>query len=747
MYQKKKTPWGILLMLLLALEILSYYAGGLFKVEGVTVFNYQDKFYKILTHPFRNYWNTTTIAVMAVGFVIWLMAVSYFITYFRNYHFGIEQGTAQWADLKEMSKRLKDAREERNTYLSENIAVGFDALSNMNILVDGGSGTYKSTSVVVPNILKAYCTNVILDIKGDLLKKHGNYLRQKRVAVKSLNFKNPLESDRFNPFRYIHSSADLVSLITTIQSAVKPPDAFRGDPFWDDGVGLYLQSLFFYEWLEAKDQKRTASMNNILKLVSWETIKIDEEGTTKLQRAMNDLAVLYGDDYPPVRDYRKLKEGATETVRSIIIMVNAQLRLFELPEIKRIFEDDDIDIPSLGLGIDGNPNKKTALFLVLPSRDPTYNLFINIFYQLLFRVLCNLADNECENGALPIHVRLWGDELYAGPRPQDLEVLVGEIRSRNISVVAMLQDLAQIKALFTNEKWEIFTGNCAVMMYLGSGPTAHSTHEWISNMLNKTTIDTRTEHISSGTYGNNSLQTSKGGISLMTPDQVRNMKRDECILFIEGCNPVLDKKNIPWKTRNREWLESEKLRGNGYRHPVRVVYNEKTRTYKTILSESRIEFLDKRDLAFYQEASKTDDSIKVFNIDETDFLYLNWNEVPKPTEEEVAEIFRECVVRRDTSEMKKPEDVIAYEKAQQKETVPNFGTGKEERWNLTGTIAECLKRYAGQLSLAEQKEIVAGLEEGLSEKQVKKYFALHDAQKMSQYRRAYAFTNSRLNAK
>ena len=153
---------------------------------------------------------------------------------------------------------------------------------------------------------------------------------------------------------------------------------------------------------------------------------------------MQELQERYGEDYPPVRDYRKLKEGASETVRSIVIMVNAQLRLFEIPEIKRVFEGtDDIDIPSLGLGVDGNPEKKTALFLVMPSGDSSYNLFINMFYTQLFTVLKRIADNR-RDGQLPIHVRLWADEYYAGPKPLNCETLLGEIRSRNMSIVPIL---------------------------------------------------------------------------------------------------------------------------------------------------------------------------------------------------------------------------------------------------------------------------------------------------------------------
>lgn len=734
MLQKNKTPWGALVFVLLLFEVMAYYLSGMCILQDVTILNWQEKLGEILTHPFYNYFNPKTPAFLALALILWIMAVSYFLTYYRDFHFATEQGTAEWGDLKKISKKMRAP--DGNTYLSHNIAYGPEALSNMNFLIIGNSGAYKSTSVVGVNILKALFTNVILDIKGDFLRKYGNYLLSKGVAVKVLNFKKPLESDRYNPFRYVYSDADLVSLITLIQESVKRPDEFRGDPFWDDGVGLYLQAIFYYEWLEAQEQGRKATMNNILKLVNWETQKIDEDGTTKLKQAMDALERIYGKDYPPVRDYRKLKEGATETVRSIIIMVNAQFRLFELPEIKRIFSDDDIDIPSLGLGIDGNPQKKTALFLVLPSQDNSYNLFINIFYAQLFRVLCNIADNECPGGALPIHVRLFADEFYSGPKPQNCESLMGEIRARNLSIVPALQDIAQMKALFRDEKWEIFTGNCAAMIYLGSGPTAHTTHQWISDLCSKATIESRTEHISSGTHGNNSLQTSRAGVQLITPDAVQRLDPEKCIIFLEKENPVIDDKNLPWKYKIPEWIEAKKM--PKYTHPVRVVYNPKTREYQTIITKSKIQFLTPQELRFYAEAEKSDPSIKIFNIDETDFLYLNWNVDPKPSMEELEEIFRFArKTEQEISEMEIPDDVPKFGTSETEQTdIP-----KNDTWDLSGTIMDCLERYALSLTNEEIDEIVKGIEDGLTDRQIKSYFALHDAGRMSQYRRAYKSAN------
>ncbi|MBR0341628.1 MAG: type IV secretory system conjugative DNA transfer family protein [Oscillospiraceae bacterium] len=697
--------------------------------------NYGEKLVYIFLHPFHIWWNDKTLMVMGTACILWLMGVSWFLTYYRDYHFGKEHGTAAWGEIRAMQKKLADPDPMRNTIISKNISIGFDALSNMNLLIIGGSGSGKTSGIVIPNILLANCTNVILDIKGDLIKKYGNYLKQNGVVVKSLNLKNPLESDRFNPFLYIKNYSDLIGLITNIQNSVTPPDAQKGDPFWQDGVGLYMQSMFEYEWLESRREGRKASMNNILKLVNMESrkVKVRNEDTeeieeiTELQKLMNDLERERGADYPPVRDYRKLKEGAAETVRSIIIMVNAELRLCELPEIRRIFEDDDLDLPSLGLGV-GKAKKKTALFLVMRSGDTSYNLFINILYTLMFRILRDLADNECPGGKLPIHVRLFADEYYAGPKPADSEMLLGEIRSRNISMVPILQDISQLKTLFPQDKWEIFSSNCAAVAYLGSGPTAYSTHKWMSDMLGDMTIDTRSESISTGKTGGGNLQNSKAGMKLMTPEQVREMPNRDCILMIEGMRPVYDRKNRPFNTS--VWKEAEALAGKyGYTHPVRVIHDKEKDVYKTVDCEEKILMIDKEEEEFYRNAAKTDKTIHIFDMNEEEFLYLNWDEQKPPTIEELQAMIRDSR-KRDVSAMEEPEDVKKAEESSEKPK-------EEEAWDLSGSLTDCLTRYAGKLPEEKLKVILKSMGEGLSEDQIKRLFLLKDPEEMEMYRSIY----------
>ncbi|WP_334104141.1 VirD4-like conjugal transfer protein, CD1115 family [Muricomes intestini] len=740
MIQRKRTPWGVLLSVLVFLCVLAYFLCGLFLLSGVNLTNFQDKLLYILLHPFQNWWNDKTVGFIGVAFLIWVMFVAWYLDNNRNYQSGKEKGTEEWGNVKKLSKTLRDKDEMKNMYLSQNIAISNSLLSNQNMLVIGGSGSYKTTSVLTPNILMASCTNVILDIKGDLLRKHGKYLIKHGVTVKSLNFINPEESDRYNPFAYVARETDLIKLITNTQLSVKPPDAMKGDPFWDDGVALYLQAMFYYEWLQAKDEGRKACFNNILVLVNMESKHVDEEGTTALQQEMNRLAAIKGDDYPPVRDYRKLKEGASETVRSIVIMVNAMLRLCETASIKRILSDDDLDIKSLGLGINGNPDKKTALFLVMPDNDESFNFFISMFYTQLFDVLLYTADHEC-HGELPIHVRLWADEFYAGPKPNNTEKLMGTIRSRNMSIVPILQSVSQIKAIFPQDKWEIFMENCAAAIYLGSGPMAHSTHKYISDLLGDMTIDTRNDNRQLGMQGQTSLNNGRDGRTLMTPAEVKRMSRKDCILFIEGQYPIYDQKALPFRTQR--WIESAALAlPFGYKHPVRVIYNENTMTYRTLKTKKTIQFLDKREVQFFKEAEKTDSTIRVFEMDEEDFLYLNWRKKPPLSEEEVTEIFQQAKAEKNNDEQQEeelPEDVKLL--GDQK-NVPDSGTEVQTQWDLSGSVFQCIKRYAVQLSEAQLNEILVGLESGLSEKQIKSYFCL-PAEKMNQYRRAYMFSSSK----
>lgn len=737
MITRRKTPWGVFLLILLIAGVVSYYISGLYKIPDVSLTNLEESLLYIAKHPLENWWNEKSITCIGIGFLGWIMFVGWYMFNYRNFQYDKEQGSEDWGDAKRINKELKGNNPKNVRILSENVSVSKeeDILSNNNMIVVAASGRYKTTAMVETNLATLSASYVMLDVKGATQRKMGNYFLKHGYDVRSFNLKEPWLSDRYNPFKYLERESDLIRLITNLQAAVKKPNTMQSDPFWDDGVRLYLQAVFYAEWLEASEQNRFGNMNNILKLVNMESKKLPDGNTTELQFYMDTLAKRKGDDYPPVRDYRKLKEGATETVRSIVIMVNAMLSLCETADIKRIFSDDDINIRDIGTGVDGNPNRKVVLFLVLPDNDKSFNFIINMFYTQLFDILMRLSDDEIK-APLPVPVEVWADEFYAGPKPADPDALMGVIRSRNISLIPILQSIAQLQTLYKDNQWKIMFDNASVFAFFGAAPGAYDTHKYISDLLGEMTIDTLSDGINTGRNSSGNKNFGKKSRLLMTPGEVKRMRRKDCILFIECEAPIYDRKYLPFKTP----LYKEFKQLGSYEHQVKAVYNKDTMQYRTITNNDKIQILSQDDAKFYREASKDDKRIKVYEVDEKEMLYLNWHKQPEPSEDEIANLFQKEIAKtsKDKSAMDVPYDVKLLRGDKEPAVNEMANINDKKTWNLSGSIYDCIKRYASQLTDAELNEILSGIEAGLSDKEIKSYFCL-PANKMEQYRRAYAF--------
>ena len=275
-YEKKKQPWALFIGLLVGLLILAYYVSGMFLYDGLTLQNAGDVLADVLAHPFRNYINDATIKCLLVAGVVWMLILAQYMTYNRNFQTGKEYGTGEWLDVRQANKALMDTRNDNNRILSQNLKVGVNRLSNYNMLVIGSSGSFKTTSIMHQNLLQFGAAYVVLDVKGDTQRSLGNAFKQAGYTIKSLNFKEPEKSDRYNPCAYIENENDLIRVVKALQSSVRPPTQATGaDPFWDDGVRLYLQCLFYYEWLEAREHHRTPQMNNVIRLVNLENQKTE----------------------------------------------------------------------------------------------------------------------------------------------------------------------------------------------------------------------------------------------------------------------------------------------------------------------------------------------------------------------------------------------------------------------------------------------------------------------------------------
>lgn len=755
-YQKKEMPYGTFFLLLIILCVIGYFLSGLCKIPGVTLENLESSLKYVFMHPLSN-WNEKTPAFIGLAFCIWLIMICYYMYYYRNFQTNIEHGAEDWLDAKTACKELQDKEPKNNRILTQNLQISLEGgLSNNNALVVGSSGSFKTTSLMHQNLLQFGSSYVVLDVKGDTQRKLSNRMKKAGYTIKSLNFKVPEKSDRYNPFVYIEREDDLLRVVKALHDACRPPSQGNtADPFWDDGLNLYLQCLFYYAWLDGRENGRVGTMNDILALANLENQKtIDpdtEEEISELQKLMEAKAEKYGVDYPPVRDYRKLKEGAPDTVRSIVIMVNGMLAIAETAEVKRIFSDNDINIRELGTGVGGDPNKKMVLFLVIPDNNNVYNPFVSMFYTQMFDVLIRLSDDELK-APLPVRVEVHMDEFYAGAKPADPDVLLGVIRSRNISMIPYLQSISQIKTLFKDDKWETIMDNVATVVYLGSGPLAESTHKYMSEALGKATIDSRSDNVHMGHNGNSGLNFSRTGRELMTPAEVKRMPPTEAIVFLESRPPIYDTKAIPFDKKGYGYQAPEFLKKRykealdlgDYDHPVYTVYDPEHFHYITVNREEKLQVLtDEKEIQTYQEAAKRDPNIYTYNIEEKDLLYLSWGETIY-SQEEVEQILKQAM----EAEKRNLEDIrgLVVLQDMKEADVPNFGTQRQEAdkstWNGNASLNRLLADHWEELSLPEQEEFCLAIDAGLTEEQLRHVLFL-SLEEMAIWRRAYVVENRR----
>ena len=640
MLKNRKISYKVYLILLAVVMLFSLFFAGIFSYEDTNIFNIPDKLTELAGHfwQFNRYFNAYTIQCLGWGFLVWIFLCYVIMDKMRNWQSHIAYGSEDWGDAEDVTKRRANKDESCNRIISKNLRIdtqGADKASNNNMVVVASSGKFKTTSVVVPNILAGGANKIVLDVKGDLLRNYGLYLKEKGYTIRCLNLKYPNLSDRYNPFAYIETEEDIIKLIANIQKSLTPPDAMKGEPFWDEGVALYLQSVFFYEWWYAKKEGRTGTFNNVLKLVNDEakkdTSKPVEKGKqppTLLQIKMDQLAEEDSPDNPAVRDYRKLKDGAAETVRSIIIITNAKLKLCETKALKRIFEDDDMHLTEYATGVGGTldkPNKnKLITFLCVDDSDQSYNFVCSMLYSQALTILMRMADNDL-GGSLPIALELWLDEFYAGARPADCAQLMGVIRSRNISMIPILQSVSQLKDLYQGEKAEIIHDNCPIFWFGGCGQGAIETQKAISELLGKATVDIASD----GSNGNNkSTNYQKTGRELMTPAEIKNMDKHYCIVFLEDERPIYDRKSLPWEDNplyKQAMQLNEESGVGGYIVEPKSMVDPHTGEYVTIQNYINIE-----------ETDELPEGVTPIDIYDDKFLHMNFAS-KEPSDDEVNE--------------------------------------------------------------------------------------------------------------
>jgi type IV secretion system protein VirD4 len=461
------------------------------------------------------------------------LGIGIFLSSRRNYRRGEEHGSAKWGNARAVNKKYRAGKPEENKLFTQNVRMGLDGRKhrrNLNTVVVGGSGAGKTRFYAKPNLCQANTSFVVLDPKGELLRDTGYLLTQKGYDVRVLDLLNMEKSHCYNPFVYLRDDNDVQRLVTNLFKSTTPKGSQSNDPFWDTAASMLLLSLIFYLKYEAPPSEQNFPM--VMEMLRAADVREDmDEYTSPLDELFERLE-MRDPEHIAVKYYKDYHSGSAKTLKSIQITLAARLEKFNLSSLAALTAADELDLPSLG-------EKKAALFALIPDNDTSFNFLVSILYTQLFQQLFYLADHKY-GGSLPVPVHFLMDEFSNVSLPDDFSKILAVMRSRQIFVSIILQNIAALKALFEKE-WESILGNCDELLYLGGNET--STHKLISeSYLGKATIDTNTYGKSSGRNGNYSTNYQISGRELMTPDEVRMLDNRYALLFIRGELPIMDEK-------------------------------------------------------------------------------------------------------------------------------------------------------------------------------------------------------------
>lgn len=619
MTDKKKKPSVVLLVIG---ALLSAYFGYLVNgawTKGMNISEFMDSINKVLANPIADYYKgAATVKAVLMAILIYAVMITMYYTSQRNLMPGKEYGTAKFANLSQVNKSLRDKDDRKNRILSQNVRMSLDTRKtklNNNVLIIGGSGAGKTFYEVKPNLMQMpdKCSFIVTDPKGEILRSTGEMLKNNGYNVKVINLIDMEQSDCYNPFSYIREETDVIKLITNLIANTTPKVTSSADPFWEKAEGMFLQALFYYVWLEVPKNER--NFETVLKLMGKAEVK--EQGKpSQLDAIMSVLEETgpLGANHPAVKQYKKCMRGAGDTVRSIIISANSRLAFLENRKILRILSKDEMNLADIGIGVNGDCETKTALFCVIPDSDKSYNFIIGMLYTQIFQELYYQADFNF-GGRLPIHVTFMLDEFANVALPDDFCSLLSTMRSREISSVIIIQNLAQIKALF-KDTWETIPGNCDSLIYLGGNE--QSTHKYISELLGKGTIDKKSSGETRGRQGSSSRNFDVLGRELMTPDEARKLDNKKCLIFIRGFDPIVDNKFIPFKHPAFAWTADGK--GKAYIH---------TKKEDSVVIGPPFEILNTQSLAYFERLKDKGENVYIDKLDYDELMMLEDNELGK----------------------------------------------------------------------------------------------------------------------
>ena len=500
---------------------------------GMTIFTLMDAFSAATKNPFSLHWTPYTMKFIGIFLLLYGGAILFYYTGQKNTRPGEEHGSASWGSVQELDKKYRDKDAGKNVILTQHLQMSMNGkLHRRNLLqiIVGGSGSGKTRFLAKPNLMLANASFIVTDPKGEMLRAVGNLFLEEGYVLRVFDLIDPSKSDCYNPFCYIRKDADVFKLIDNFIKNTTPKGAKANDPFWEKSETALDAALMLYLLHEAPVEDQ--NMETILYMIENGGAKEEDDD---YQSPLDLLFEALEEEQPnhiAVRQYHIFKQAAGKTAKSILVSAAVRLASFTLPEIQRITASDDMELGKLG-------ERKQAIFCIIPdSNDASLNFLVGMLYTQAFQELYYQAD-KIHQGALPVPVRLMFDEFANVALPDGYARLQATMSSRNIMSTIILQNISQLKALFKDE-WESIIGNADSFVYLGGNE--QSTHKYISELLGKETIDTRTSSQSKGRNGSFSQNFQQTGRELMTPDEVRRLDNKNAIVLIRGEKPVIDEK-------------------------------------------------------------------------------------------------------------------------------------------------------------------------------------------------------------
>lgn len=583
---------GILPVVWIALLTAPFVGGGLVEVIR--------NFPIAMQSPFSITVCEDSVKTVLIFLLAYAMGIGIYFSTRRNYRRREEHGSAKWGDAKTLNKKYADKNFSSNKLLTQTVRIGLDGKKhrrNLNVLVCGGSGAGKTRFYCKINAMQcdAETSMVILDPKGEIMRDVGGLLEKKGYEVRVLDLINMHRSHCYNPFVYLRDDNDVQRLVTNLFKATTPKGSQSQDPFWDTAASMLLLSLIFYLKYEAPPDEQNFPM--VMELLRAGEVREDDDSYVSPLDELFDRLEMVNPEHIALKYYRDYHSGSAKTLKSIQITLAARLEKFNLKSLAGLTATDELDLPSLG-------EKQVALFALIPDNDTSFNFLVSILYTQLFQQLFYLADHKY-GGSLPVHCHFIMDEFANVSLPDDFDKILSVMRSRGVSVSIILQNMAQLKALF-EKQWESIVGNCDSFLYLGGNE--QSTHKYVSELLGKETIDTNTYGKSEGRSGSYSTNYQISGRELLDASEVRMLDNRYALLFIRGERPVMDLKYDILKHPN------VKLTTDGGQPPY--LHGEPTNAVATIVFDSEIpeDAVKLEEVSTSYELLSEEDLEELFNI-------------------------------------------------------------------------------------------------------------------------------------